>query len=231
MNTYEEIRDQETGPAAQAWREADRQEHELRNLYESLQSDPRYTEEHKAERAWEAFAERKDAIIEGRRQAKEMLEKQARSAERFSIPLPNEFGTSHTIKDPSELIAAQNEASRIREKVKSLRETSPLSGGDQAAPLRKEYERGLELGGVEGLTICRAVLSAAGDLGVPVDSVVDSFRKPRHHESQERARVAQQAAFTIGTKIKEPPFPRPAGVAAGSLEGVISSSARRPVWK
>lgn len=231
MNIYEEMRDQESGPAGQAWRHADQQERELRNLYESLQDDPRYTEEYKAGRAWEAFAERKDAIIEGRKKAREMLEKQARSAERFSIPLPNEFGTSHTIKDPSELIAVQNEASRIREKVKSLREANPLGGGDKAAPLREEYQRGLELGGGEGLTICRAILSAAGDLGTPVDSVVDSFRKPRHHESLERAQVAQQAAFTIGTRIKEPPFPRPAGVGAGSLGGVLSSQNRRPAWK
>ncbi len=115
--------------------------------------------------------------------------------------------------------------------MKSLRETNPLSGGDKAAPLREEYQRGLELGGVEGLTVCRAVLSAAGDLGVSVDSVVDSFRKPRHRKSQERAQVAQQAAFTIGTKIKEPPFPRPAGVGAGSLEGVLSGGARKRAWK
>ncbi len=231
MSEYEQMRDQESGPAGQAWREADRQEHELRNLYESLQNDPRFTEEYKAEKAWEAFTAKKDVIVSGRKKAREELEKQARSAERFSIPLPNEAGASPAIKDASELIAVQNEASRIREKVQRLQEINPLSGGDRAAPLREEYERGLELGGVEGVTICRAVLSATGDLGVPVDSVVDSFRKPRHRESQERAQAAQQAAFAIGTRIKEPPFRRPPGVAVGSLEGVFSSGDRKRAWK
>ncbi len=227
MSIYEQIRDQESGPAGQAWREADRQESELRNLYESLREDNRYTEEHKSRQAWDAWISKKDAILEGRKQAKETLQKQARSAERYSVPLPKD--ASSVVKDATELTAIQHEASRIKEKVQRLQETNPLSGGDKAEPLRAEYGRGMELGGVEGAAICRGTLSAAEDLGVPVDSVVDSFRKDHHRESQERAQAANQSAFTIGTRIKEPPFPRPDDVPPvppQSLDSVLTNRAR-----
>ena len=225
MSEYEQMRDQESGPAGQAWREADRQERELRNLYESLREDNRFTDEHKSEQAWSAFLAKKDAILEGRKQAKETLRKQARSAERYSVPLPKD--ASSVVKDATELTAIQHEASRIREKVQRLQERNPLSGGDKAEPLRAEYERGMELGGIEGTTICRGTLKAAEELGVEVDSVVDSFRKDHHRENKQRAQAANQAAFTIGTKIKEPPFPRPNDVPPQSLDGVLASRARR----
>ncbi len=222
MSEYEQMRDQESGPAGQAWREADREEQRLRSLYESLREDNRYTEAHKGQQAWGAFLAAKEKIAAGRQQARESLQKQARSAERFSVPLPK--GVSHQAKDASELLAAQNEAGRIVRKVERQQQ-GPISPSKDEA-LRKEYGRGLELGGVEGAAICRGTLSAAEDLGVPVDAVVDDYRKDQHRESQERAQAANQAAFTIGTKIKEPPFPRPNDVPPQSLDSVLTNRAR-----
>lgn len=229
MNGYEEMRDRERGPAGEEWREADREERRLRDLYASLQEDPRYTGEHKAERAWGTFLEAREKIEGGRRRAREALLKQARSAERLSLPLPD--GATHQAKDASELLAAQNEAGRITRKAERLRAANPLNGGDKATPLREEYRRGLDMGGVEGLAICRGVLSAADELGVSADAVADEFRKPHHRESLERAQAARQAAMAIGAGISEPPFKRPPNVAAGSLRSVVSATARRPSWK
>ena len=222
MSEYEKMRDQETGPAGQAWREADREEQRLRSLYEELREDPRYTEEHKRQQAWGAFLAAKEKIVAGHQQAREKLQEQARSAERFSVPLPE--GVSHIVKDASELLAGQHEADRL------LRKIEKLQGGpftpNNAEALKAEYGRGMEVGGVEGAAICRGVLSAAGELGVPVDAVVDDYRKDHHRESQERAQAANQAAFTIGTRIKEPPFPRPNDVPPQSLDNVLTNRAR-----
>ena len=223
MSEYEQMRDQESGSAGQAWREADRQESELRNLYESLREDNRYTEEHKEQQAWGAFLAAQEKIVAGRQQARESLQKQARSAERFSVPLPK--GVSHQAKDASELLAAQNEAGRIVRKVERQQE-GPISPGKDEA-LKGEYGRGLELGGVEGAAICRGVLGAAEERGVPVDAVVDGYRKDHHRESLERAQLSERMAASIGKRIKEPPFPRPADVPPQSLDGLLVNTARR----
>jgi len=51
--TYEQLRDSATGEAGATWKAADREEHNLRSLYRELKEDPRYTNEHKAEKAWD----------------------------------------------------------------------------------------------------------------------------------------------------------------------------------
>jgi hypothetical protein len=50
--TYEQLRDSATGEAGEVWRRADREESNLRATYRQLQEDPRYSAEHKAEKAW-----------------------------------------------------------------------------------------------------------------------------------------------------------------------------------
>ncbi len=50
--TYEELRDSTSGELGAAWKDADRQEASLREQYNALKDDPRYTEEYKAEKAW-----------------------------------------------------------------------------------------------------------------------------------------------------------------------------------
>lgn len=223
MNGYEELRKKADGAAGDAWRQADREEQRLRSLYELQREDPRYTEEHKAEQAWSAFLAAKEKIVAGRQQARESLQKQARSAERFSVPLPK--GVSHQAKDASELLAAQNEAGRIVRKVERQQE-GPISPNKDEA-LKGEYGRGLELGGVEGAAICRGVLAAAEELGVPVGAVVDGYRKDHHRESLERAQLSERMAHSIGKRIKEPPFPRPNDVPPQSLDGALGNTARR----
>ena len=60
--TYEQLRDSATGEAGDAWRRKDREEANLRTLYRTLREDPRYTQEHKAEQAWERYEAAKEKI-------------------------------------------------------------------------------------------------------------------------------------------------------------------------
>jgi hypothetical protein len=207
--SYEELRDSATGGGEEAWRQADREEGNLRRLYATLKEDPRWFEEYKAQKAWEASEAAKDKITDGRERAREMLEAQARSGERFGIPGPG--GEALVTNDPQKLKASQNEAARIARKIDRIDNSGkggPLKP-DRLAVLRGEYDRGLEVGGPQGGIVCRGVLAAADELGIDAGSVVDGFRKDRHRESLERGELAGRLARTVGGSVPEPPFARP----------------------
>ena len=211
-NTYEQLRDGATGEGGEAWRAADRGEAKLYALYRELKDDPRYTDEHKAETAWRQYEAAKGKIEAGKTKAKELLGKQARSAERFSIPVPPE--ESITTTDTAKLLASQNEASRIVRKIDRMGGNAKGKAKGPFAPdkldvLREEYGRGLETGGVQGGAICRGVLDVADELGVDRHSVIDAFRKDRHRESLERAEHNERLASLLGGKVPEPPFAKP----------------------
>lgn len=217
--TYEQLRDETAGEAGQAWREADRAENNLRELYRSLKEDPRYTEEHKAEKAWQSYEAGKDKITVGKEKARELLKKSAQTAGRFSIPLPD--SESLVTTDAAKLLASQNEATRIIRKIE--RASSGASGPfkpNNAETLKAEYGRGLEIGGMQGGAICRGVLMAADELGVNLSEVVDGFRRQRHREALERAQQAERAFGLIGTRLMKPPFPRPGSREAAKLSHV-----------
>jgi hypothetical protein len=245
--TYEQLRDSATGEGADAWRAADREESNLRSLYRELKEDPRYTDDHKAEKAWRRYEASKEKIETGKVEARELLAKQARSAQRFSVPMPD--GESLITGDTQKVLASQNEASRIIRKLDRLQASSkgPFKP-DRMELLRAEYQHGLETGGVAGAAICRGVLDAADELGVDTNAVVNGFRKQRHHESLERAQHAARLTQLIGGKVPEPPFSRP-GAARGRgseprqsgtlllpgretlTSGSASRSRRRPPWR
>ncbi len=247
MSSYEELRDEATGDGADAWREADRETAKLRDTYERLKEDPRFTEEYRAEQAWEAFGAAEGKIAENKAKARELLAKQARTAERFSLPFPDQETPITT--DTSKLLASQNEASRIVRKVDRA-EAGGKKGPfrpDRLEVLRAEYGRGLEVGGVQGGAVCRGVLEAAEELGVDRHAVVDGYRKDRHRESFERAEHYGRLTDLIGGGVPEPPFAKP-GSGRGSdfhaggskaiflereraAEGTGRRSGRRPQWK
>jgi hypothetical protein len=86
--SYEQLRDGATGDGGDAWRAADRETGKLYALYRELKEDPRYSDDYKAEKAWAVYDANKAKIEAKRERAREHLEKQARSGERFSIPMP-----------------------------------------------------------------------------------------------------------------------------------------------
>jgi hypothetical protein len=207
--TYAEMRDGATGEGGEAWRRADREDGNLRQLYTTLKGDNRYSDEYKAEKAWEAYEAVREKIAGGREKAREMLEAQARLGERFSIPVPD--GEALVTSDTTKLLASQNEAARIVRKIDRIDNSgkgSPLKP-DRLAVLRQEYGRGLEVGGAQGGIVCRGVLAAADELGVDAHSIVDGFRKDRHRESLERGEHSGRLARTVGGSVPPPPFPRP----------------------
>jgi hypothetical protein len=199
---YEELRDKTVGEAGEAWKRADAEEQHLRRTYEKLLNDNRYTAEHKAERAERAYEEAAPRIRAGREQARQKLEQQAHSGEVFSIPMPGDAPPA--AKDPAELLAAQNEAERIRRQLARRAEGSPLRTAP-AATLKEEYRRGMLEGGVEGTAVCRGVLAVCRELGVEVDAVVDEFRRASHRDSLERAQQARLALHALGRAVPAPP--------------------------
>lgn len=212
--TYESLRDSATGEAGEAWKAADREESNLHALYRELREDPRYTDEHKAEQAWQRYEAAKEKIAAGKEKARDLLEKQSRSGERFSIPLPD--GESLITSDTNKLLASQNAQASIIRKLDRMDASGkgPFKP-DRVEVLRREYGRGLEVGGVQGGIICRGVLAAADELGVDTNAVVDGFRKQRHRESLERAEHAERLSQHIGKHVPEPPFPRPGSTPRG----------------
>jgi hypothetical protein len=206
--TYEQLRDSATGEAGEVWRRADREESNLRATYRQLQEDPRYSAEHKAERAWAAYERAAEKIAADRTKSRELLEKRVRSGKRLATPMPD--GESLITSDANKLLASQNEAARI---VRTIDRREKSGAGpfkpNKIAILKQEYRRGLDVGDVQGGAICRGVLSAAEELGVDTNAVVDSLRKQSHRDSLERAQHAERLLFTIGGKPPEPPFLRP----------------------
>ena len=237
IESYEQLRDSATGEAGEAWKRADREEANLRNLYRTLKEDPRYTEEHKAEKAWQRYESAKEKIEADTAKAREGLAKQVRSGERFSIPMPE--GESLTPSDTSKLLTSQNEASRIVRKLERLEGSG--AGPFKRKPaevLKQEYERGLQIGGVQGGAICRGVLEAADELGVDKDQVVDGFRKQSHRNALEDAERASMLTQLIGSQIPQPPFARPSRPREGRDKLLIprersmqTKGRRRPSWK
>jgi hypothetical protein len=115
---YEQLRDSASGEAGAAWKAADREEAKLRTLYRTLKEDPRYTNEHKAEQAWQRYEAAKEKIVANKEKAREGLQKQVHSGKRFSIPMPE--GEHLITTDTAKLLASQNEASRIVRKLERL---------------------------------------------------------------------------------------------------------------
>ena len=206
--TYEQLRDTATGDARTAWEIVDRERIKLRDVYQNLKEDSKYADSYKSEQAWAAYATAKERIEANALKAREALEKQARTAERFSVPFVAE--ESLITSDTSKLLASQNEAARIARKLDRLSANAkgPLAP-DRTKTLKQEYERGLRTGGVAGAAICRGVLSACDELGVDLDSVVDDFRNSRHDKNLDDAQHNRRLTQLISKETPKPPFPRP----------------------
>lgn len=125
------------------------------------------------------------------------------------------------------MLISQNESARLSRKLARMQDqaTGPFRS-DLTSALREEYERGLELGGVMGGSLCRAVLAVCDEVGVDADSVVDGFGAQRHRELIERAQHAEYLQDYLGKRVSPPPYPKPAsekariaGIGAPAPEG------------
>jgi hypothetical protein len=119
--SYESLRDSvENVEARAAWNDADRRTALLTDTYRNLRDDPRFTEAHRSEQMWEAYAKQSTHIQAAGEKAREELEKDARGHEMMSIPRPK--GENIFNLSTERLIAAQNEAARIARKTQRLQD-------------------------------------------------------------------------------------------------------------
>ncbi len=84
-----------------------------------------------------------EQIVANREKAREQLARQARTGERFSIPMPGQEPL--ITNDTAKLLASQNEAQRIVRKLERMDNASGPFPTDKTAVLRNEYQRGLEV--------------------------------------------------------------------------------------
>jgi hypothetical protein len=121
----------------------------------------------------------------------------------------------------NQLLLSQNEHTRIVRKLDRLEASArgPFKRS-RVEVLQEEYGRGLEVGGVQGGSICCGVLSAADELGIDTNSVVDRYRNQRHRDNLERAQHNVRLADLFSKQgPPEPPFPRPGTSGSGEASG------------
>jgi hypothetical protein len=237
-------------------REAQAARRDLLRQYESLDADERYTDEHRATAAWQAFDKAKPLIEEKANTAREKLLKSADEYEMSSIPLPG--GQSLRTNNVELLSLTQGERARIVERLsyeppniarmKAAGKNVPASAEARPANvLREEFARGLDIGGPQGGAICRAVIGLAEDRGISVDDIVDSHRRGWQRQRLESAQDARVQAQSIYTRVPLPSYKRPGGAKSpeearagkrrtpfGTLKkgsSAIQQKQKRPRWK
>jgi hypothetical protein len=170
--------------------------------YRRVAENTDLNEEAKVRLAQEALSRRGPKVEATAKRAKEVIGKQAQGAYERSIPKPT--GQPLSAPDATTLVADQLESQRISAQLQKLKEKKGPFEFDTASYLRQEYRKGLERGGAEGGTICRAVRRAAEEEGVD-ESWLDGLRSTQQLESLDKARRLQEIAFFISTTPPSPP--------------------------
>jgi hypothetical protein len=237
-------------------REAQAARRDLIRQYESLDNDERYTDEHRATAAWQAYDKSKPLIEQKANAAREKLLKSADEYELSSIPLPG--GQSLRTNNVELLSLTQGERARIVERLsyeppniarmKAAGKNVPASAENKPANvLREEYARGLDIGGPQGGAICRAVVGLAEDRGMRVDDIVDEHRRDWQRTYLQNAQDARIQARSVYSRVPLPSSPRPGGAKspeearAGKrrtlfgmpkkASAAIQKKRRKPHWK
>jgi hypothetical protein len=200
-----------------------------------LDNDERYTDEHRATAAWQAYDESKSLIEQKAKSAREKLLESADRHELSSLPFPG--GQSLRTDDVQLLALSQGERSRIVERLgyeppniarmKAAGKNVPASAEARPANvLREEYARGLDIGGPQGGAICRAVIGLAEDRGMNVDDIVDEHRREWQRDYLQNAQEARIQARSVYSRVPLPNYSRPGG--AKSPEEARAGKKRTP---
>src|SRR5215204_5046841 len=216
-------------------REAQAARRDLIRQYESLDNDERYTDEHRATAAWQAYDESKPLIEQKANAAREKLLASADEYELSSIPFPG--GQSLRTNSVELLSLTQGERARIIDRInyehptiarmKAAGKNVPASAENKPANvLREEYARGLDIGGPQGGAICRAVVGLAEERGMSADDIVDAHRRGWQRAYLENAQQQRIQARSVYSRVPLPSSPRPGG--AQSLEESRAGKRRTP---
>jgi hypothetical protein len=243
-------------------RRAREDERRLGRELERIEADEDLNDEARQRRAQELIDRYSPTISEAYKSAKEKVEASAESSYRFSLPFPEgkTFAQARA-KDSTELLAVQSEAEAISQKVTgtSLQEATIAVSkhpGDKGIRetashipdrLRKEFDRAMSEGGIEGRVRAMAVQRVCDSLGVPLDQVVDHHRTGAHRRALEDAKHFERAAFVLpsGKKPRQNPFEaqrrstRRLGTYSSAKKAVVGGDGRRlfqkrrrkPPWK
>ena len=222
--SYEEIRDSiPNSGVREMWRAGDADAARARTEMQRVHEDESLSEEGKKQAAQRIIDRYAGKAQQHYADAREKAARSVDNAYDFSVPMPDggALATSRA-KDSSELLAIQGEAARIVQKVtgKSLQAmTKEVSqnprdegireaAGKRAQALREEYDRAMQLGGLEGKVLAHATLRAAEAMGVDYDSVVDEFRNDRQRRYVEEALQLQAFSGSIpsGRNLAQNPY-------------------------
>jgi hypothetical protein len=222
--SYEQVQESARGAGVEQWREVDRVRAELGELYRNLKEDAHYSEDFKAETAWQRYEEAKARVEKLAPVAKQKMLKSAESLERLSIPTPE--GEGLITKVTNKLLLTAHERSRLEGLINRAEKSA--RGPFRANPteiLKTAYERGLDQGGPGGGATVRAVYELALDWGLDIETIVDAHRKAHHRGALEDAQTARMRANMVGRTVPEPPFKR----GSSSKPGCVGTYSNAPM--
>jgi hypothetical protein len=222
--SYKELRDRIPDPAVrEMWRAGDAEAIRAREEMQRVHDDETLTEEGKKRAAQRIIDRYAGKAQQHYADAREKAARSVDNAYDFSVPMPDggALATSRA-KDSSELLAIQAETARMVQKItgKSLQATTKEvsqnprdegireAAGKRAQALREEYDRAMQLGGLEGKVLAHATLRAAEAMGVDYDSVVDEFRNDRQRRYVQEALQLQAVSGSIpsGRDLAKNPY-------------------------
>jgi hypothetical protein len=216
--TYEQLRDATPHrEVREAWQEADRRIAYARGRLANIDADESLSDEGKYQRAQDLVDKEVPEILARYERARQKAQETAESDWKFSIPMPSgmagEVRTLATVRasDSSELIAVQNEAEAIAQRIegKSLTELTrerSHAGGNRGIreprsrrteALRREYDAAMREGGLEGKVRALGVVRVCEQMGVDLDAIVDGHRKAGHRKAYQHAMELEQIRQAI----------------------------------
>jgi len=225
---YERLRDDPSSDrygAIKKWRAADADSERLMLTYQQLKNDEELSDVGRSERAWQAYDNKAQDIEAKRVAAREELQRSARSSQKLSVPLPE--NAKHEPTDANEAMLDHQIADQLRRILERMSNKGGPLAPKPANFLREKYGDALQATGVNAASQARAVLILAQEHGVPISSVVDTYRQDRHREHQARAEREATWANMIPSAPPKPPFAMPEDRAPGTLAEIIQRSKAR----
>jgi hypothetical protein len=242
--SYEDLRDSLSHTEARiAWRDGDRQKLYVREQMQAIHDDANLSDEGKREKAQQLLDANAPQISQTYEDARSKLESAAQSSYLFSIPFPdNKTLATTSVSDSTEMIAIQNEADALAQRVegKSLqsitREKDPRGKGIRSTSnhtrkeLQAEFADAMHTGGVEGRIKAFAIKRLCEAKGVSLDDVVDSHRRQSHRNAYRDAEVFERAysmvpsSATLGRGLDTNPYDSRHGRRGAKGVGAYASS-------
>jgi hypothetical protein len=203
--TYESLRDEMEGisaPVRTRWQAADKGAANLLSIYGSLQADSDLTDEARSRKASEHYERHAPGVEEGWATTRAELRGAAKALVEASTPRPSGQKLAATTNE--EILVAQGERERILRTIERRKAAGGPFKANATDHLKAEYQRGLATGGALGAAICRGVLDAGRELGVPEETWIAPLRDDQQRANLDRARRVEQASYAVPSRAPRP---------------------------